>query len=181
MNHSTPDQAAQPQEHGQYLTFVLAGEMFAVGLHVVKEIIEYGAVTAVPMMPNFIRGVINLRGSVVPVVDLAVRFSQRQSTLTKKTCIVIIETEIDGERQTVGAVVDAVNAVIDISRQQIEPPPSFGVSVRTDFIEGMAHVDGRVIVILHAPKVLSAEDLSILAQIRNGVVEGAQTVAEAVA
>jgi purine-binding chemotaxis protein CheW len=181
MSHSTANKAEQPQEHGQYLTFVLAGELFAVGLHVVKEIIEYGQITAVPMMPNLIRGVINLRGSVVPVVDLAVRFAQRQSAVTRKTCIVIIETEIDGERQVVGAVVDAVNAVIDIGSQQIEPPPSFGVSVRTDFIEGMAHVDGRVIVILHAPKVLSAEDLSILAQIRNGALAGEQPVAEAVA
>src|SRR3989304_4090671 len=110
----TPGDASGEEEQGQYLTFLLGGEMFAIPILNIKEIIEYGSLTTVPMMPAFIRGVINLRGSVVPVVDLAVRFGRKASDVTRRTCIVIIEIESGDEQQDVGVVVDRVSEVLEI-------------------------------------------------------------------
>jgi purine-binding chemotaxis protein CheW len=164
--------------HGQYLTFMLGGEQLALGILAIKEIIEYGPITEVPMTPRSIRGVINLRGSVVPVVDLAARFRGQKSPVTKKTCIVIVETEIEGERQVIGAVVDTVNAVIEIAPEDIEAPPAFGASIRTDFIEGMGRVDGNFIVILNAARVLSIDEATCIEKL-NG--EAARSDAELIA
>lgn len=155
-------QAAAEQQ--QYLTFVLGGEMFAIGILCVKEIIEYGDLTVVPMMPECIRGVINLRGAVVPVVDLACRFSRRSADLTRRTCIVIVEVEGDGERQDIGVIVDAVSEVLEIQASQIEPAPAFGARIRTDFIHGMGKLDGKFVIILNVNKVLSLDDLALLGQ-----------------
>src|SRR5690606_37938150 len=106
----------------QFLTFMLSGETYAIGILHIKEIIEYGQVTAVPMMPEFIRGVINLRGRVVPVVDLAARFGRKATAVGKRTCIVILEIEADrDERQDIGVVVDAVNEVLEIPQEEVEP------------------------------------------------------------
>ena len=105
---------AAAEQTQQYLTFVLAGEVFAMGILAIKEIIEYADLTEVPMMPDYVRGVINLRGAVVPVIDLSVRFGKASSPVTKRTCIVIIEIVARGERHVFGVVVDAVNAVLDI-------------------------------------------------------------------
>lgn len=160
--------AEQPGQHSagadqqQYLTFMLGGEVFAIGILVIKEIIEYGNLTVVPMMPEFIRGVINLRGAVVPVVDLSARFGRKPAESTRRTCIVIIEVEADGERQDVGVVVDAVNAVIEIARDQIEPPPTFGTRIRADFIHGMGKVNGKFVIILNVNNVLSIDDFALL-------------------
>ena len=151
-------------DHGQYLTFVLGGEMFAIGILCVKEIIEYGNLTVVPMMPECIRGVINLRGAVVPVVDLACRFGRKGTELTRRTCIVIVEVEADGEHQDVGVIVDAVSEVLEIRHDQLEPPPAFGARIRTDFIHGMGKVDGGFVIILNANRVLSLDDLASLAE-----------------
>lgn len=155
-------QAASEQQ--QYLTFVLGGEMFAIGILCVKEIIEYGHLTVVPMMPDCIRGVINLRGAVVPVVDLACRFGRRSTELTRRTCIVIVEIEAEGERQDIGVIVDAVSEVLEIQDWQIEPPPAFGARIRTDFIHGMGKVEGKFVIILNVNKVLSLDDLALLGQ-----------------
>jgi len=155
-----PVATAQSQ---QYLTFVLAGEVFAIGILAIKEIIEYTSPTGVPMMPEYLRGVINLRGLVVPVIDLAVRFGRPASPVTKRTCIVIVEIELDGERHDVGAVVDAVNAVVEISAGDIEPPPSFGARIRADFIAGMGKVDGRFVILLDPRHVLAPAELESLA------------------
>lgn len=155
-------QAAAEQQ--QYLTFVLGGEMFAIGILCVKEIIEYGHLTVVPMMPESIRGVINLRGAVVPVVDLACRFGRRSTELTRRTCIVIVEVEGEGERQDIGVIVDAVSEVLEIQGSQIEPAPAFGARIRTDFIHGMGKVDGKFVIILNVNKVLSLDDLALLGQ-----------------
>jgi purine-binding chemotaxis protein CheW len=146
----------------QYLTFLLGGEMFAIGILNIKEIIEYGNVTEVPMMPAFIRGVINLRGSVVPVVDLSARFGRHASTVTKRTCIVIIEVESADERHDVGVVVDAVSEVLEIPSSEIEPPPSFGAKIRADFIAGMGKVNGKFVILLSVDNVLSLDDLAML-------------------
>ena len=146
----------------QYLTFSLGGEMFAVGILNVKEIIEYGHLTEIPMMPAFIRGVINLRGSVVPVIDLSARFGGRTTEVSRRTCIVIVEVS-DGEmRHDIGIMVDAVSEVLDIPGSEIEPPPSFGAKIRADFIFGMGKVNGKFVIILNIDKVLSVEEIAML-------------------
>jgi purine-binding chemotaxis protein CheW len=120
------------------------------------------------MMPACVRGVINLRGAVVPVMDLLARFGRQPSAVTKRTCIVIVEVaaEIDGEReqQVIGVVVDAVNEVLDIAAADIEPPPAFGARIRTDFIQGMGKVRGKFVILLNVDRVLSLSDLDALSE-----------------
>ncbi len=159
LSQGPPDSTAAEQTQ-QYLTFVLGGEVFAIGILAIKEIIEYSTVTAVPMMPECVRGVINLRGAVVPVVDLSVRFGRKPSEVTKRTCIVIVEMTMQGERQDVGVVVDAVNAVLDIAPSDVGPPPAFGARVRTEFIEGMGKVDGKFVILLNVRQILTLEELT---------------------
>ena len=158
-------QAAAGQDDNQYLTFLLGGEMFAIGILNIKEIIEYGQLTTVPMMPEFIRGVINLRGRVVPVVDLMSRFGRDSTETTKRTCIVIIEVATDDEKQDVGIVVDSVSEVLEIAADEIEPPPSFGAKIRADFISGMGKVNGKFVIILSVDRVLSVEEMATLAAV----------------
>lgn len=158
--------AAEP-DHTQYLTFMLGGESFAIGILAIKEIIEFGGVTEVPMMPACIRGVINLRGAVVPVMDLAVRFGRAATVAGKRSCIVIVEIEHEGEQQTVGVMVDAVNAVLEIAAADIEPAPSFGTRIQPDFIEGMGKVGGKFVILLQVQNVLSAEGIDGLALAAN--------------
>ncbi|MBU3057621.1 chemotaxis protein CheW [Pseudomonas indica] len=150
-------------ESRQYLTFTLAGEQFAVGTLCVKEIIEYGQVTAIPMMPPSIRGVINLRGAVVPVIDLGARFGGPVTAVGRRTCIVILEVQHTEGRQVLGVVVDAVNEVLEIAPADIEPPPAFGTHIRTDFILGMGKVGGRFVILLDIGRVLSVDELADLA------------------
>ena len=152
-------------EEGQYLTFMLSHEMYAIGILHIKEILEYGQLTAVPMMPEFIRGVINLRGAVVPVVDLAARFGGKQSDVTKRTCIVILEVSTENGKQDIGIMVDAVSAVMEIPDDDIEPPPAFGAKIRADFIEGMGKLDGKFVIILAVDKVLSVDELAMVSQV----------------
>jgi purine-binding chemotaxis protein CheW len=154
-----PAQAVQVR---QYLTFTLGSEVFAIGILAIKEIIEYSSLTTVPMMPPYVRGVINLRGAVVPVLDLSVRFGKAPSPVTKKTCIVIIEIATADARQDVGVVVDAVDSVLDIPPDQIEPPPAFGARIGTDFIEGMGKVNGRFVILLAVNSVLAPEEAALL-------------------
>ena len=153
---------AEEEQARQYLTFLLGGEMFAIGILNIKEIIEYGSLTEVPMMPEFIRGVINLRGAVVPVVDLSARFGRKRTEVTRRTCIVIIEVETDGEKHDVGVVVDSVSEVLEIPATEIEPAPSFGTKIRADFIQGMGKVSGKFVIILSVNNVLSLDDLALL-------------------
>ena len=156
--------AAAPGETQQYLTFTLGGEMFAVGILNVKEIIEYGQLTAIPMMPAFIRGVINLRGAVVPVIDLAARFGGQESAVQKRTCNVIVEVHQDEFKHDLGIMVDAVSEVLEIPAAEIEPPPSFGARVRAEFIAGMGKVNGKFVIILDIQRVLSVEEMGNLAE-----------------
>lgn len=151
-------------ETRQYLTFALGGEQFAVGTLSVKEIIEYGQLTTVPMMPPSIRGVINLRGAVVPVIDLGARFGGRRTEVGRRTCIVILEVEHAEEQQVIGVVVDAVNEVLEIAPADIEPPPAFGAHIRTDFIQGMGKVGGKFVILLDIGRVLSVDELAALTQ-----------------
>jgi purine-binding chemotaxis protein CheW len=161
--------AAVPTEPAQYLTFMLAGETFAIGILAIKEIIEYNSLTEVPMMPACVRGVINLRGAVVPVMDLLARFGRAPSATTKRTCIVIVELSAGSERQVVGVVVDAVNEVLDIDPVDIEPPPAFGARIRTDFIQGMGKVKGKFVILLDVDHVLSLDEISNLADVAHAV------------
>jgi purine-binding chemotaxis protein CheW len=156
---------------GQYLTFVLGAETFAIGIMAIKEIIEYSSLTEVPMMPAYVRGVINLRGAVVPVLDLPVRFGKAASAVTKRTCIVIIEVVLGSERQTLGLVVDAVNAVLDIPSSDIEPPPAFGASIRTEFIRGMVKVNSKFVILLDVDHALAADELQSLTEIQQDQVQ----------
>jgi len=152
------------QAPSQYLTFAVGGEMFAVDILDVKEIIEYGKPTPIPMMPAFIRGVINLRGSVVPVVDLATRFGGESAKLNRRTCIVIVEVQDAETRHDIGIIVDAVSEVLDIPGSEIDPPPSFGGNIRTDFIFGMGKVAGEFVIIIDLNKVLSVDEIAQLSQ-----------------
>jgi len=156
-------QMASAGEANQYLTFALAGEMYAVGILNVKEIIEYGNLTEIPMMPAFIRGVINLRGAVVPVVDLSARFGGRQSDVGKRTCIVIVEMRQEDSKQDLGIMVDAVSEVLEIQGSEIEPPPAFGAKIRADFIAGMGKVNSKFVIILDIQRVLSVDEMATLA------------------
>jgi purine-binding chemotaxis protein CheW len=164
-NTNTAVAAASVGEAGQYLTFVLGVETFAIGIMAIKEIIEYASLTEVPMMPAYVRGVINLRGAVVPVLDLPVRFGKAASAVTKRTCIVIIEVMLGSERHVLGLVVDAVNAVLDIPSSDIEPPPAFGASIRTEFIRGMVKVNSKFVILLDVEHVLAADELQALTEI----------------
>jgi len=154
-----------PLEPAQYLTFMLGGEMFAIGILAIKEIIEYHSLTEVPMMPDCVRGVINLRGAVVPVMDLLARFGRPPSPITKKTCIVIVEIQAGDERHVVGVVVDAVNEVLDIAAADIEPPPAFGARIRTDFLQGMGKVKGRFVILLDVDRVLSLDEIGAVGEV----------------
>jgi purine-binding chemotaxis protein CheW len=151
------------QEQQQYLTFVVGGEAFAIGILHIKEIIEYGQLTEVPRMPAFIRGVINLRGAVVPVVDLKACFGKAVSDITRRTCIVIVEVQQEGEQHDIGVLVDAVSAVLEIPAGDIEPAPSFGARIRADYITGMGKVDGKFVILLNIGAVLSLDDMAALA------------------
>ena len=153
-------------ESKQYLTFNLGGEMFSINILCIKEIIWYSSLTEVPMMPTCIRGVINLRGAVVPVMDLSARFGKPSTPVTKSSCIVIIEisTGTEGERQNMGVVVDAVQAVLEIPSTDIEPSPTFGAKIRSDFIEGIAKVNGKFVILLNVDRVLSTQEIGAMGQ-----------------
>jgi purine-binding chemotaxis protein CheW len=157
-----PIQGAGGQPPSQFLTFSLGDEVFAMDIRTVREIIQYGPMTTVPLMPGFVRGVINLRGAVVPVIDLQARFGRQTASVGKKTCIVIFDAERAGERVELGLLVDAVSEVIEISASQIEPPPNFGASLRRDFIRGMGKVDNRFVIILEPDRALDLEEMADL-------------------
>lgn len=150
------------EDANQYLTFVSGLEVYGISILVIKEILEYNAPTVVPMMPDFIRGVINLRGSVVPVIDLSLRLGKEAVEVTKRTCVVIIEIRHEDERMEIGVIVDAVNEVLDILPENIESAPNFGAKIRTDFIKGMGKIDEKFVVLLNIDQVLSIEELSML-------------------
>ena len=157
-----PQEQATAALGQQYLTFAVGAEAFASSITAIKEIIEYRRPTDVPMMPAFMRGVINLRGRVVPVIDLSVRFGRAPIEVARRTCIVILEVKQDGEAHDIGVLVDAVNAVIEIADADIEPAPSFGANLRSDFISGMGKIGEKFVIILDTQKVLSLEELTAL-------------------
>ena len=150
-------------DHTQYLTFHLAGEEYAVGILQIREIITYGTLTKVPHTPPSIRGVINLRGNVVPVVDLGRKFGLTASPVTDRTCIVIVEANINENRTVTGVIADSVSQVISMSENDILPAPAFGTRVRIDFLRGMGKSGDKFVLVLDIDKVLSADDLAPMA------------------
>jgi purine-binding chemotaxis protein CheW len=143
----------------QYLAFITAGEEYAIGIVKVSEIVEYEAVTTVPNSPIWIRGVTNLRGRVVPVVDLAVKFGLPASGISKFSCIIITEVMFQAEELTMGVLADSVSQVIELSADEIETPPPFGTRVKTEYLLGMGALGKKFCLILDIDKVLSADEL----------------------
>lgn len=171
MNQLTNTDAKEAKaDIAQYLTFQAGDETFAIEILDVKEIIEIESITKVPMMPSFIAGIINLRGRVVPVVDLSNRLGRRNSTVTKKTCLVLVEIAHENGSQSIGMMVDEVNEILEIGDSHTQPPPDFGTDLRTDFIRAMGRVDEKFIILLDVNHVLSVEDISTLSDIEDGQV-----------
>ncbi len=146
----------------QYLTFKLDNEVFALDVATVREVLDFTTVTRIPRTPEFMRGVINLRGSVVPVVDLRLAFGMSPTEKTVSTCIIVVEVGLEGERTIMGALADSVEEVIDLEPDQIQPAPTIGTSIRTDFIRGMGKRDANFLMILDIDRVFSADQLATL-------------------
>lgn len=147
---------------GQYLTFKLDEEIYAIDIRQVREVLDFTEVTKVPRMPDFMRGVINLRGGVVPVIDLRLKFDMSATDKTVDTCVIIIEINIDGTATLLGALADSVQEVLDLDQDQIEPAPKIGTRLKTEFIRGMGKKKDEFIIILDIDRVFSAEELVIV-------------------
>ncbi|MFA7405074.1 MAG: chemotaxis protein CheW [Pelobacteraceae bacterium] len=148
----------------QYLTFKLSDEIFALDVAKVREILEITNITKVPQTPEFMRGVINLRGSVVPVIDMRLKFGMSATEQTVNTCIIVVEINMDGDTTVLGALADSVQEVVEMEPDSIEPAPHIGTKMNTDFIRGMGKVDGRFVMILDIDKVFSSNELANLVQ-----------------
>jgi len=149
-------------ETRQYLTFKLSDEVFAIDVAKVREVLDFTTITKVPRTPDFMSGVINLRGNVVPVVDLRLCFEMSKTEKTVNTCIVVVEVLLEGEATVIGALADSVEEVIDLEPEQIQPAPRIGTQIRTDFIQGMGKRDAQFLMILDIDRVFSAEELSAI-------------------
>jgi len=160
----TMDQAisAMADKEGKYLTFTLDNEEYGIGILKIKEIIGMMPITTVPQTPDFVKGVINLRGKVIPVVDLRLRFGMEAIDYTERTCIIVVEIEGESGTVMIGIVVDAVSEVLNIKGEDIEDTPTFGTKLNTDYILGMAKKEGSVKILLDIDRVLSAEEISVL-------------------
>ena len=152
-------------ESAQYLTFRLDDEIFALDISQVREVLDFTSLTRVPRTPDFMRGVINLRGSVVPVVDMRLKFGMSKTEQTVNTCVIIVEINLDGEKLILGALADSVQEVIDLEPDQIEPAPRIGTRLNTEFIKGMGKRDDQFVIILEIDKIFSSYELSAV----NGV------------
>lgn len=149
-------------EVAQYLTFTLSDEVFAFDISKVREVLEYGKITKVPQTPAMMKGVINLRGNVVPVIDMRIKFDLVESERTVNTVIIIFEIELDGESTMLGALVDSVKEVLDLDSEHIEPPPGIGTLLQTEFIQGMGKRDDEFIIILDIEKIFSSTELELI-------------------
>ncbi len=146
----------------QYLTFKLGDEVFALDISKVREVLDFTTITKVPRTPDFMRGVINLRGSVVPVVDLRLKFGMTMTENTVNTCVIITEVQVDGESTVLGALADSVQEVVDLEPDRIEPAPRIGTKLRTEFIRGMGKHNDRFVIILDIDKIFSTDELALV-------------------
>jgi purine-binding chemotaxis protein CheW len=149
-------------ETTQYLSFKLDEEIFALDISKVREVLDFTTVTKVPKTPEFMRGIINLRGSVVPVVDMRLKFGMSETEKTVNTCIIIVETVLEGEKIMIGALADSVQEVFDLEADQIEPPPKIGTRLNIDFIKGMGKRDEEFVIILNIDEVFSADEIALV-------------------
>jgi purine-binding chemotaxis protein CheW len=156
-------------ETTQYLTYKLENEIFALDISKVREVLDFTKVTKVPRTPEFMRGVINLRGSVVPVVDMRLKFGMTKTEQTVNTCIIIVEIALDGDTTVLGALADSVQEVIDLEPSQIEPAPKIGTRLKTEFIRGMGKRSDNFIIILDIDKVFSADELGVVQDVSEGI------------
>jgi len=158
---------AMAEREGKYLTFTLDSEEYGIGILKIKEIIGMMSITTIPRTPEFVKGVINLRGKVIPVVDLRLRFGMDTIEYTERTCIIVVEIEGPSGTVMIGVVVDAVSEVLNIKGEDIEDTPTFGTRLNTDYILGMAKMEGGVKILLDIDQVLSNEELNLLEKAEN--------------
>jgi purine-binding chemotaxis protein CheW len=158
------DQAVKviADREGKYLTFALTGEEYGIGILKVKEIIGLIPITTIPQTPGYVKGVINLRGKVIPIVDLRLKFGMEAIDYTEKTCIIVVEITNSGQKVMIGILVDSVSEVLNIKGGDIEDTPSFGNHLNTDYILGMAKTGGKVKILLDIDEVLSTEEISLM-------------------
>ena len=153
---------AEIDQMTQYLTFKLQDEIFALDISTVREVLDFTTVTKVPRTPDFMRGVINLRGSVVPVIDLRLKFGMTVTEKTVNTCVIIVEVKVDNETVILGVLADSVQEVMDLDADHIEPAPRIGTHLRTDFIKGMGKHNDQFVIILDIDQVFSSDELADL-------------------
>ncbi len=161
--------ATEVAETTQYLTFKLDNEVFALDISRVREVLDFTDITKVPRTPDFMRGVINLRGNVVPVVDMRLKFGMSRTERTVNTCIIIVEVTIDGEEIRLGTLADSVQEVLDLDSEHIEPAPRIGTRLKTEFIKGMGKLDTHFIIVLDIDKIFSTEELILVQDVGGGV------------
>lgn len=154
----------EARDTSQYLSFKLDEEVFALDISKVREVLEYTEITRIPRMPDFMCGVINLRGGVVPVVDMRVKFGMAEAEKTINTCIIITEVEMDGTETIIGAMADSVSEVFDLDTSKVEPPPSIGSQVKADFLKGMGKHDDQFLLLLDIDRVFSSAELSSISE-----------------
>jgi len=168
MTTATQENAVSLEEPEQYLTFTLDGESFATEIIQVREVLEFSHVTKVPRTPDYMCGVINLRGSVVPVVDLRLKFGMEETEPTVNTCMVIVEVEIDNQSTVLGALADSVQEVIGLRRDQLEPAPRLGTRVNNEFVRAMGKHEDKFVIILDMKRVFSVDELDDLVEVQGG-------------
>lgn len=157
----------------KFVTFVLDEEIYALDINQVREVLEFTSVTKVPQTPKFVRGVINLRGNVVPVVDMRLKFGLTQTEKTVNSRIIIVEVIVDGEPTVLGAMADSVREVMELEPEQIGPPPRIGSRLKTDFIRGMGKQDDEFIIILDIDRIFSIDELAVVQAIEEEAIGGA--------
>lgn len=167
-------------ESQQYVTFSLGDELFGVEVKRTREILSLTAVTKVPQTPDYLLGVINLRGHVVPVVDMRLKLGIAASEESEDTCIIVVEVIIDDEAIIVGALADAVKEVLEIHASQIEPPPKLGTRLKTEFITGMGKVNEQFMILLDVDRIFNSEDIALVQSVADQDLQAKETEAEGV-
>ncbi len=166
--------ASEAAERRQYLSFTLAGTDYAVGILRVKEILQYETITRVPSMPPSVRGVVNLRGTVVPMIDLAVKFGLPETPITRRSCILVVEAAPGGVASVMGIIADSVSEVLELGSSDVAPPPLFGTRVRADHLLGMGKVGEGFVLLLDLDKAISADEGDLVARIGDPPLEGGE-------
>ena len=162
---------AEQLDTNQFLTFALSEDIFAIDVIMAKEVLDFANVTRVPQTPDFLLGVINLRGSVVPVIDMRLKFGMPAAEKTRDSCIIVVEIDIDGALVTVGAMADSVREVMDMTPDQIEPPPRIGTRLNTEFIKGMGNLGDKFVIILDINRIFTADELALAQEVSGQAVD----------